>query len=60
MKHNSKRYEKSILSDKYCSCVRQLLFDGMSILIASFSIFKHFFVIFLQFLLIQRNNAIPV
>ncbi|XP_031628547.1 protein ovarian tumor locus-like [Contarinia nasturtii] len=30
MKYHSKRYEKSNLSDKFCSCVRQLLFDGIT------------------------------
>lgn len=30
MNKDSNRFEKSILSDKYCSCVRQLLFDGIT------------------------------
>lgn len=28
IKRDARRYEKAILSDKFNSCVRQLLFDG--------------------------------
>lgn len=30
MHKDTNRYEKSVLPDKYCSCVRQLLFDGIT------------------------------
>ena len=30
VKRDAKRFETSILSDKFCSCVRQLLFDGIT------------------------------